>query len=219
MNKYSLEVRGQAVHLTFTRINDSRRLKDYYLHKNPNLFGVRAAMLCYANIPATLSPKWQETESGKGERSLPLHGVGFCSRKDQWKSQTGRHRALAEALKDDFWIEASLREEIVAAFTAEEQRRTKVKGPARQQKTSGPKPRRPGLRKVLAGIQELLEKIASQDQRGVEMVIPDWLEHRDTVLAELIPVAAGCIRPADTTAAPTPSPFEKETTACPQPFE
>ena len=213
MNKYSLEVRGETVHLTFTRINDSRRLEGHCGNKRPNLFGISAAMLCSADIPLAFSPRWAETASGKAGSSLPLSGVGFCSGKDQWKSQTGRHRALAEALKDDFWIEASLREEIVAAFTAEEKRRTKVKGPARQQKTSGPKPRRPGLRKVLAGIQELLDKIASQDQCDVEMVIPDWLEHRDTVLAELIPVAAGCIRPADTTAAPTPSPFEKETTA------
>jgi hypothetical protein len=160
MNRYSLEVRGQTVRLTFTRINDSRRLEHYYGHKNPNLFGVRAAMLCHAEIPAVFAPKWQATESGKAGRSLPLGGVGFCSRKDQWKSQTGRHRALNEALKDDLWIEASLRDEIVAAFTAEEARRTKVKGPSRQQKTSGPKPRRPGLRKMLAQLQETLERFA-----------------------------------------------------------
>jgi len=189
MNKYSLEVRGETVHLTFTRVNDSRRLGSSNSHKNPNLFGISAAMLCEADVPLAFSPRWAETVSGKAGRSLPLSGVGFCSRQDQWKSQTGRHRALTEALKDDFWIEASLREEIVAAFTAEEKRRTKVKGPARQQKTSGPKPRRPGLRKVLADLQKSIEELVEN------------------------------IRPADTAAAPTPSPFEKETTACQQPSE
>ena len=170
MNRYSLEVRGQAVHLTFTRVNDSRRLDKYDGHKKPNLFGVRAAMLCQAKIPAVFAPKWQATESGKVGLSLPLSGVGFCSRKDQWKSQTGRHRALNEALKDDLWIEASLRDEIVAAFTAEEQRRTKVKGPARQQKTSGPKPRRPGLRKVLAQLEKTLDRLAAAQGWGPSIV-------------------------------------------------
>ena len=159
MNKYSLEVRGQTVHLTFTRINDSRRLEHYYGCKKPNLFGVRAVMLCQVNVPAALSPKWQEMSMGREVRPLPLAGAGFCSRKDQWKSQTGRHRALTEALKEDLWIEASLREEIVSAFTAEEARRMKVKGPARQPKTYKPKPRRPGLREVLSGLQEAIEEL------------------------------------------------------------
>ena len=51
MNKYSLEVRGETVHLTFTRVNDSRRLGSSNSHKNPNLFGISAAMLCEADVP------------------------------------------------------------------------------------------------------------------------------------------------------------------------
>ena len=117
-------------------------------------------MLCRLDFPVSFSHAWQETQSGKGGRSLPLSGVGFCSRKDQWKSQTGRHRALTEALKDDLWIESSLREEIVAAFTAEEARRTKVKGPARQPKTYKPKSRRPGLREALSDLQQAVEELA-----------------------------------------------------------
>ena len=159
MNRYSLEVRGQAVHLTFTRINDSRRLEHYYGCKKPNLFGIRAAMLCHTEIPGVLSPKWQEYDYRRRGNPVSLRGASFCSRKDQWKSQTGRHRALTEALKEDLWIDNSLREEIVAAFTAEEARRTKVKGPARQPKTYKPKPRRPGLREVLAGLQEAIEEL------------------------------------------------------------
>ena len=178
MNRYSLEVRGETVHLTFTRINDSRRLESCGSDKRPNLFGVRAAMLCKAQIPVAFSPRWQETSSGRDGHPLPLNGVAFCSRKDQWKSQTGRHRALSEALKGDLWrIDNALRAEIVTAFTAEEARRTKLKGPASQPKTAKPKPRRPGLRKVLAQLEKTLDRLAAAPGWGPSVerrLAADW---------------------------------------------
>ncbi len=155
MNRYELQVRGETVHLTFKRTNDSRRLHGY-TDKKPNLFGILAAMCCTAETPLSLSPGWWTSSPYCNGRSCSLRGVAFCTRRDAWSSQQGRHRALAEALET---VAPDVREEIVAAFTAEEARRAAPpKGPDRLPRTAAPKPPRLSQRQLLARICSLLER-------------------------------------------------------------
>ena len=131
MNLYDIQVRGETVHLEFRRINDSRRLQHYYTTKTPNLFNIRGVMRCSIEVPAEWGGKWwmehYPTERYRGG------GLAFCHKNDRWKSIQGRHESLAGALET---LPPDLRKEIVAAFTAEEAKRAKVKGPDTQPKTA-----------------------------------------------------------------------------------
>jgi hypothetical protein len=154
---YNLTVRGESVTLTFSKINDSRRLPSYYDNKKPNLFRVNGAVRCEVEMAVALSPEWW-----KGKHLVSTFndvGFSFCYFHDNWSSQRGRHAALKDALAyhghDD-----TLNEEIVAAFTDLEKRRIKVKGPERQPKTAKPKVRKPSLRSVLMRMNAILEQMA-----------------------------------------------------------
>jgi hypothetical protein len=234
MNRYQLTVRGETVHLTFKRINDSRRLTPG-LRKNPNLFGVRAAMLCSMELPCALSPEWWRTsEHNPAGGPHWVQGVAYCSRKDRWSSLQGRHRALADAL-DYYGHSEELNAEIKAAFTEEERKRMpKPKGPERTPRTAKPKPRRPGQRQLLARAVALLEQIAQRPAFVVSDTIyddakmlveqtaqrlgaggthPQYLpQYLKPGSGESLIGAAEKVRPADSTANPTPSPYEHETT-------
>jgi hypothetical protein len=67
----------------------------------------------------------------------------------------GRHRSLAEALSYP-GCDKELNAEITVAFSEEETRRTKIKGPARIPKTAKPKPRRRSTMERIADALEIL---------------------------------------------------------------
>jgi hypothetical protein len=173
MNRYQLTVRGETVHLTFKRINDSRRLHSYQTSKKPNLFGIRAAMVCRIEVPPSLAPQWWRVGDVLRDHPYSAQGTGFCYRADQWNSTRGRHEAIKEALGP--WCDdGQLRGEIMTAFLAEEQRRAAPpKGPATQPKTAAPKPRRPSQRQLLARAVALLEQIAQRPAFVVSDTIYD----------------------------------------------
>ncbi len=196
MNTYDLSVRGETVHVEFKKVNDSRRLRNVSgTNKNPNLFGIRAAMACYVQVPVALSPKWAETSSGANGHPLPLNGVGFCTYQDKWSSKRGRHEAIKDALSGDYWITGDLRGEIMQAFlAAEAERMPKVKAPKFTPKTRKPKP---GLRATMARMCELLEKLA-HPAVVVSNLDPVDL---DKLLQPLCPSLIGGVRPAGTATA------------------
>ena len=159
MNRYDLIIRGETVHIEFERINDSRRLGGgkFGTNKKPNLFKIKAAMGCTINLPVALCPDWVSESYRLDYPTFPFNGVSFCSVMDDWSPVKGRHKALAEALQysghDD-----ELNREITDAFTAEEAKRTKVKGPARIPKTAKPKPRRKSTLERIADALEILTR-------------------------------------------------------------
>ena len=216
MNRYDLAIRGEQVHLEFTRINDSRRLHPHFTQKRPNLFGVQCAMQCRGLLPPSMaSPWWKENYP---EKEYPFQGAAFCSRKDEWSALKGRHTALHDALRDRFDYLPGLADEIVAAFTAEEARRTKVKGLARKPKTAKPKARqRPSMRQILMRLQETLEKISPPMMINTNHISKeDWDRAVQQTLTHIQnrPIVQN-IRPADTATA-TPSPHEVTKTNTPK---
>jgi hypothetical protein len=46
MSRYLLTIRGEIVHIEFTRIHDSRRIHSFHTGKKPNFFQVQGAMGC-----------------------------------------------------------------------------------------------------------------------------------------------------------------------------
>lgn len=157
---YRLQVRGETVTITFKRINDSRRLPEFYSvnsRKKPNLFHIRAAMLCSVDLPLTLAPDWYK--NSPCAFNPRFSGLAYCHRRDDWRSKTGRHESLRSALHY-LDHDKALNGEIMAAFLAEEKRREKVKGPARTPRTAKPKPRRTerSLRAILAELRAALDR-------------------------------------------------------------
>jgi hypothetical protein len=185
MNKYDLTVRGEKIHIEFERINDSRRMADHRFStkKTPNLFKIKAAMACRVDMPFALTPDWCKNYQ---RGTWPFTGMGLCFHKDAWSAKKGRHRSLAEAL-DYPGCDKELNAEITVAFSVEETRRTKVKGPARIPKTAKPKPRR---RSTLERIADALEKLANPMQ--MMMMSPSEI---DAAFNRIMPL--GNIRPAD----------------------
>jgi len=170
---YMLSVDGQEVKLEFTVINDSRRLHEYNTHKKPNLFGVVAAVVCIVDVPKELTPKyWRESDK---DTPWSAKGTSFCHWSDEFNAQTGRHRAIKEALLD--WSEKYLSSpedrriagKIWLAFVAEEKKRIKVKGPERM-------PRKPKARQPR--IVEVLGRISDQLAEALRPLPPDPEWHR-----------------------------------------
>lgn len=159
MSKYALQVRGETVLIEFTRINDSRRLKSFMTMKNPNLFGVCEVMICHMDLPSAFAPaRWRDRYINS---TYPVSGAAFCHWGDKWDSRKGRSIALREAIRklSDSGAEAPI-PEIVAAYYAEQQRRQKVKGPARIAKAPRPpKPYAPLVRESLAKLVEQLQRL------------------------------------------------------------
>ncbi len=155
MSFYDVQVRGETVHIEFKRINDSQQRLRFGTGKQPNLFKIRRAMGCLVEMPMALCPGWAKED---GVMAVPFSGMSFCHISDAWSARAGRHHALKDALTYD-GCDVQLNEEITAAFTLLEASRMKVKGPASKPKTAKPKPPRPSLRKVLAQLQETLERI------------------------------------------------------------
>ena len=154
--RYELSVREQDVTITFSKINDSRKLTSYS-EKKPNLFNIRGVTLCALEVPPEMSPSWWKS-TGK---DCYLTGYAFCTWMDKWNSQTGRHYALRHAMRD--LKDKEVRLEIWAAFEAEEKLRTKERGPARTPKTAKPKVRKPRP-PAPGGIHETLNRIADSLQ-------------------------------------------------------
>lgn len=193
MAEYQLTVRGETVHVTFKRINDSRRLRGLMTPKDPNLFGIRAAMVCWITAPPSIA-----AEPFLGQLAGICRGVAYCHYSDRWKSQRGRHISLSDALS--MWgNDKALRQEIWEAFLAEEKRRMKAKGPARIPRTAQPKLRRNSHRQVLSRAVDALEQISQR----LLLTMPS---------TEPIKYPMVDIRPADTTQ-PAPTPFEYKSTA------
>lgn len=182
--KYTLSVREQEVTITFSKINDSRKIPDYRTEKKPNLFHIRGAIECTLVLPSELAPSWW-----KEGKPVHLTGYSFCTWMDKWKSETGRHFALRHAMRD--LKDKEVRLELWTAFEAEEKSRTKLKGPARTPKTAKPKVRkaRPpapgGIIEIMGRIAVALEKISNPMQviaNDVKLSEEEWDR-----LAEQIP--------------------------------
>jgi hypothetical protein len=191
MNKYDLIVRGYNIHIEFARINDSRRINDCSRHntnKRPNLFGIKAAMGCKVSMPLALCPDWCKAGVTPGFGPFPFTGVGFCFHKDKWSPMKGRHRSLADALSYP-GCDKELNADITIAFSEEETRRTKVKGPARIPKTAKPKPRR---RSTMERIADALEILAH----------PPMVYSNAMGTPEVLAAFGNNIRPADMPALP-----------------
>jgi hypothetical protein len=98
----------------------------------------------------------------------------------------GRHRSLAEALSYP-GCDKELNAEITVAFSVEENRRIKIKGPARIPKTAKPKPRR---RSTMERIADALEILAHPMEHPI-------IPRNATTLAEVAHWTNTHIRPAD----------------------
>ena len=163
---YELTVRGEKVTITFKRINDSRRLPESVNStKDPNLFGVRSAMLCEVEIPTLLSEQWQRSSAAAQGYPLVFGGLGFCTRADQWHAKDGRHRSIRDAFcgtTSDIFVPKDLRGEIMQAFIAEEKRRENTKGSAGRPHTAKPKPRKPNALRHLTTVMEKTNEILNQ---------------------------------------------------------
>lgn len=197
MAEYQLAVRGEAVHVTFKRINDSRRLRYYHTDKDPNLFGVRAAMVC------TIKSK------GLLNGLVEAKGAAFCYHLDRWNAERGRHEAIKDAFAN-WHFDKELRREIWQAFLAEEKRRMKAKGPARIPRTAQPKLRRNSHRQVLSRAVDALEQISQRLLLTMRSTEPSPNVKYPMVDIRKYPMVD--IRPADTTQ-PAPTPFEYKSTA------
>jgi hypothetical protein len=185
---YNLIVRGESVRVQFKRINDSRRLDTCETRKNPNLFGVRSALKCSIDVPKALVAEfWKEWCDKYGYGKVTYRGEAFCTWRDKWNSQHGRHSALAEALRWDHNMDESLAEEIKAAFIAEEARRApKPKGPSQQPRK--PKAPRVGMRQLLTRLCDLLEK-ANNPLISIQPM--------PCIYGHAVPAGSAPVRPAD----------------------